>query len=85
VVQRILKATAKPESLMKTVADRPGHDRRYALTSQKVMAATGWSPAMEFEQGLAATIAWYRNNRDWVERVKSGEYQKFYELNYGGR
>jgi dTDP-glucose 4,6-dehydratase len=85
VVLRILKATVKPESLMKTVADRPGHDRRYALTSQKVMAATGWSPAMEFEQGLAATIAWYRNNRDWVERVKSGEYQKFYDLNYGGR
>jgi dTDP-glucose 4,6-dehydratase len=85
VVHKILAATGKPASLMKTVADRPGHDRRYALTSEKVERETGWAPQMEFEKGLAATVAFYKDNRGWVERVRSGEYQKYYEQNYGGR
>jgi len=85
VVHKILAATGKPESLMKTVADRPGHDRRYALTSEKVERETGWAPQMEFEQGLAETVAFYKDNRAWVERVRSGEYQKYYEQNYSGR
>jgi dTDP-glucose 4,6-dehydratase len=85
VVKRILAATGKPESLMTTVTDRPGHDRRYALTSAKVMRETGWRPQVDFEQGLATTIDWYKANADWVRHVKSGEYQHFYELNYGSR
>ena len=85
VVHKILAATGKPASLMKTVADRPGHDRRYALTSEKVERETGWAPQMEFEKGLAATVAFYKDNRGWVERVRSGEYQKYYDQNYGGR
>ena len=85
VVHKILAATGKPVSLMKTVADRPGHDRRYALTSEKVERETGWKPEMEFEKGLAETVAFYKENRGWVERVRSGEYQKYYEQNYGGR
>ena len=85
VVHKILAATGKPASLMKTVADRPGHDRRYALTSEKLERETGWKPRMEFEAGLAQTVAFYRDNRGWVERVRSGEYQKYYEQNYGGR
>ena len=85
VVHKILAATGKPASLMKTVADRPGHDRRYALTSGKLERETGWAPRMEFEAGLAETVAFYRDNRGWVDRVRSGEYQKYYELNYGGR
>lgn len=85
VVGRILKATGKPESLITRVADRPGHDRRYALTNDKLTAETGWTPQMDFDRGLAATVDWYRTNSEWVARVKSGEYRKFYELNYAGR
>ena len=85
VVQRILAATGKPESLMTTVGDRPGHDRRYALSSAKLTSGTGWAPEVEFDEGLALTIAWYRDNGLWVQRVKSGEYQRFYAQNYGNR
>ncbi len=85
VVQRILRATGKPESLMKTVKDRPGHDRRYALSSAKLTSETGWSPQVPFEQGLLRTILWYREHPDWVGRIKSGEYQRYYEQNYAGR
>jgi dTDP-glucose 4,6-dehydratase len=82
VVRMILKATGKPDSLMTTVTDRPGHDRRYALTSEKLERETGWKPEMPFEEGLPATVEWYRRHREWVNRVKSGEYQDFYKLNY---
>jgi dTDP-glucose 4,6-dehydratase len=82
VVRMILDATGKPESLMTTVADRPGHDRRYALSSAKIEHETGWAPQMPFQQGLALTIEWYKQNRSWVERVKTGEYQEYYKANY---
>ncbi len=85
VVRTILETLGKPSSLMQTVKDRPGHDRRYALSSEKLMRETGWKAEMPFEEGLKATIDWYRANRDWVARVKSGEYQHYYERNYGGR
>jgi dTDP-glucose 4,6-dehydratase len=85
VVHRILKATNKPESLITPVTDRPGHDRRYALTNAKLTRHTGWEPRMNFNDGLAATVEWYRKNHDWVERIKSGEYRQFYELNYANR
>jgi dTDP-glucose 4,6-dehydratase len=85
VVRRILKATGKPETLITRVADRPGHDRRYALTNRKLTQETGWQPRMDFDRGLAATIDWYRTNRDWIARIKSGEYRRFYELNYANR
>jgi dTDP-glucose 4,6-dehydratase len=85
VIHRILKATGKPQSLITRVTDRPGHDRRYALTNEKLTRETGWEPLMDFDRGLAATIDWYRTNRAWVDRVKSGEYRHFYELNYSHR
>jgi dTDP-glucose 4,6-dehydratase len=85
VVNRILAATGKPDSLIKWVTDRPGHDRRYALSSAKLEAETGFVPAMQFEQGLQATVDWYRNNSQWVERVRSGAYREFYQSNYGQR
>ena len=85
VVRRILKATGKPESLITSVTDRPGHDRRYALTNEKLTRQTGWEPQMDFDRGLAATVGWYRTNKEWISHVKSGEYRKFYELNYAGR
>ncbi len=85
VIRKILAATGKPESLIRYVTDRPGHDRRYALTSAKLIRETGWGPGMQFERGLAETVRWYQTNGEWVARVKSGEYQRFYADNYGNR
>jgi len=85
VVRKILRATGKPESLMYTVQDRPGHDRRYALSSEKLMHATGWAPIMPFEEGIQKTVDWYRNNTGWIERVKSGAYRDYYSRNYENR
>jgi dTDP-glucose 4,6-dehydratase len=85
VVRKVLDALGKPESLMQTVKDRPGHDRRYALSSAKLMRETGWKAEIPFEEGLKATIDWYRGNGDWIARVKSGEYQNYYQSNYANR
>ncbi len=85
VVRKLLAAVGKPESLMRTVTDRPGHDRRYALSSEKIMRETGWKAQVAFEDGLRATIDWYRNNPAWIAHVKSGEYQSYYDRNYAGR
>jgi dTDP-glucose 4,6-dehydratase len=85
VVRKLLQSVGKPESLMQTVTDRPGHDRRYALSSSKVMRETGWAAQVPFEEGLKQTITWYRENTDWIARVKSGEYQSYYERNYANR
>jgi dTDP-glucose 4,6-dehydratase len=85
VVHKILAATGKPETLIRYVDDRPGHDRRYALTSEKTMHETGWAPVMPFEEGLSATVDWYRSHAGWVKRIKSGEYETYYARNYGSR
>lgn len=75
VVRRILELTGKPESLMTRVTDRPGHDRRYAITSEKLEHETGWRATMDFEVGLKATVEWYTSNRGWIDRIKSGAYR----------
>ena len=80
-----LALTGKPESLIRYVKDRPGHDRRYALSSEKLMRETGWEPVMNFEAGLARTVEWYRTNTEWTSRVRSGAYREYYEKNYGHR
>jgi dTDP-glucose 4,6-dehydratase len=85
VIHRVLGIVGAPESLIRPVADRPGHDRRYALNSEKVGRETGFTPAMSFEQGLAQTVQWYKDNTGWIERVKSGAYREYYERNYGWR
>ena len=85
VVKQVLALTGRPESLIEHVTDRAGHDRRYALSSEKLTGATGWKPQMDFETGLDRTIRWYRENAAWVARVRSGEYRAYYERNYGGR
>ena len=85
VVRKILAATGKSESLLQPVADRPGHDRRYAISSEKVERDTGWRPAVEFEAGLQRTVEWYRSHTDWVSRVRSGEYLSYYAKNYENR
>lgn len=85
VVDRIIAQTGASRDQIKYVKDRPGHDRRYALTTEKLMRETGWEPRMDFDRGLAETVNWYRNNRAWIDRVRSGEYRRFYEQNYAGR
>ncbi len=85
VVKRILRVTGQPESLIQFVTDRPGHDRRYALTCRKLERDTGWSPQVTFEKGLADTIRWYQENQEWVRRVKTGEYREYYTRNYENR
>ena len=85
VVRQILAQLGKPESLVTRVADRPGHDRRYAITTARIEQATGWQAEVPFEQGLAQTIQWYRENPGWIGRVKSGAYQSYYGKNYGAR
>ncbi len=82
VTDAILAALGKPASLKTYVPDRPGHDRRYALDSAKIRAELGWAPAVAFEDGIAETIRWYRDNPGWWRRVKTGEYQKYYEDYY---
>ncbi|MGA2348123.1 MAG: dTDP-glucose 4,6-dehydratase [Candidatus Sulfotelmatobacter sp.] len=85
VIHKLLAATGKPESLIQYVPDRPGHDRRYALSSEKLMRETSWRPLMDFEIGLDRTVDWYRANSQWIERVRSGAYRTYYEKNYGSR
>jgi dTDP-glucose 4,6-dehydratase len=85
VVEQILAITGKPSSLIEYVTDRPGHDRRYALSSEKLTRETGWEPHMDFERGLKATIEWYRTNPSWLAHVRSGEYQKYHDKNYANR
>ncbi len=85
VVRKVLALTGKDESLIRYVTDRTGHDRRYALSSEKLMRETGWSPLADFDEGLERTILWYRSHADWVARVRSGEYRTYYEKNYGNR
>ena len=82
VVRRIIELTDAQESQIEHVADRPGHDRRYSLSSEKVRAL-GWRPAMRFDEGLEQTVAWYRDNSWWWEPIRSGEYRAYYERQYG--
>jgi dTDP-glucose 4,6-dehydratase len=85
IVRQILKRLHKPESLIRFVEDRPGHDRRYAIDSSKLRTEVGWEPRMEFANGLDHTILWYVEHEAWWRRVKSGEYRTFYEKWYGNR
>jgi dTDP-glucose 4,6-dehydratase len=82
VVRRIVQLTGADESQIEHVTDRPGHDRRYSLSSQKVRAL-GWSPRVRFGEGLEQTVVWYRENAWWWEPIRSGEYRAYYERQYG--
>jgi dTDP-glucose 4,6-dehydratase len=83
---RLDRSTEKASRrLIRFVTDRPGHDRRYAIDASKIRRGLGWSPAHNFEEALEATVDWYVNNMDWVELVRSGEYRKWIEINYGER
>ena len=85
VVKTILKALGKPESLIEHVADRKGHDRRYAIDPTKIHEELGWLPQTKFEDGIERTIQWYLDNRAWWEAIISGDYQNYYEEMYGNR
>ena len=85
VIYAMLELLGKPESLVKHVTDRPGHDRRYALNCEKTHAL-GWKPQRTFEDYLAATVEWYRDNESWWRPIKGdAEYRAYYEKNYAGR
>ena len=85
IVKIILKELGKPESLITYVADRKGHDMRYAIDPTKISNELGWLPETKFEDGIKKTIAWYLTNRKWWEDIISGEYQNYYEKMYGDR
>ena len=82
VVRRILELTGQGEELVEHVEDRLGHDRRYSLASDK-LAALGWQAAIGFDEGIGRTVDWYRQNREWWEPLRSGEYREYYERQYG--
>ena len=85
IVKLILAALEKPESLIRYVKDRPGHDRRYAIDSGKITAELGYRPSVDFAQGMRETVEWYVNNKEWWERIKTGAYLEYYEKMYGNR
>lgn len=76
IIEQILAATGKSRELITHVQDRPGHDRRYAIDSAKIMRELGWQPACTFEEGLEKTIRWYMEHRTWLDHIASGEYQR---------
>ena len=84
VIERIVDLTGADRSLIRHVEDRPGHDRRYSLDTTK-LRRLGWEPQQQFEDGLRETVEWYRDNREWWEPLKSGEYRAYYERQYGAR
>ena len=85
IVKLICKELGKPESLIVHVADRKGHDMRYAIDPTKIHNELGWLPETKFADGIKKTIDWYLNNRSWWETIISGEYQDYYEKMYGNR
>ena len=82
VVKTILKQIGKPESLIKFVTDRKGHDLRYAIDPTKMETELGWKPVYNFDTGIKQTIQWYLDNQEWVEHIISGEYLRFINKNY---
>ena len=82
VVRRIIELTEAPESLLEYVTDRPGHDRRYSLGSEKVRAL-GWEAQVRFAEGLERTVRWYQEHEDWWSPIRSGDYRAYYERQYG--
>ncbi|CAN5545074.1 dTDP-glucose 4,6-dehydratase [soil metagenome] len=82
VIKRILELTGNDESLISYVDDRPGHDRRYSFSSAR-FEALDWSAAVPFEEGIARTVEWYRDNEEWWAPIRSGEYREYYERHYG--
>ena len=85
ITSTLLRLLGKPETLVRYVEDRPGHDRRYAVDSSKLTRVTGWQPAIPFEQGIRQTVEWFQANQAWWKAIKSGEFRTYYERMYGQR
>jgi dTDP-glucose 4,6-dehydratase len=81
----LLDLLGKPKSLIRYVEDRPGHDRRYAIDCAKIERELGWEPTISFAEGLNDTIGWYKSNQGWVNTIRTGDYLKYYEKQYGNR
>ena len=82
VIKKIIKIMGKSENYIEYVKDRPGHDRRYAIDWSKIKRELGWSPKQNFDKALEMTIGWYKDNKNWWEKIKSGEYLKYYKKQY---
>jgi dTDP-glucose 4,6-dehydratase len=85
LAQKLLRLLGKTETLIHYVKDRPGHDRRYALSCDKMERDLGWKPSIRLDEGLSQTIEWYKVNHDWVDRIRAGEYRSYYEKYYENR
>ncbi|MBI4435679.1 dTDP-glucose 4,6-dehydratase [Candidatus Uhrbacteria bacterium] len=85
VTKKLLQLTGRGTDAIEYVKDRPGHDRRYAINSNKLRAELGWEPQVSFEEGLAQTVEWYKRNREWVDRCRTGAYKEYYDKQYGKR
>jgi len=83
VLRMLLEAVGRPESLLKHVSDRLGHDRRYAVDYSKTSEELNWQPLLAFEHGIRGTVDWYRENRNWVNSIRSGEYLSYHQVRYG--
>lgn len=83
LTHKLLEAVGKSTSLIRYVQDRPGHDRRYAIDCRKMEEQLGWTPQISFEAGLKETVAWYKAHGEWIANIRSGEYLKYYEKQYG--
>jgi dTDP-glucose 4,6-dehydratase len=83
ITKKIIELMEKDENSIEYVKDRLGHDRRYAIDFSKIKNELGWEPEVTFEEGLKQTIEWYKNNESWWKNIKSGDYQKYYEKQYG--
>ena len=80
--EKLGRAAGTSEQLITYITDRPGHDRRYAIDATRISKELGWRPSVTFEEGLSQTIDWYLENAEWLKHVTSGEYQKYYDVQY---
>lgn len=85
VAKTILDRLAKPHSLIRYVADRPGHDRRYAINFSKIERELGWKPSVSFEEGIRLTVDWYLTHREWWKKIRTGDYLNYYKRMYDNR
>ena len=89
IVKTVDRLSGNPEGhsakLITYVADRAGHDARYAIDSNKLKRELGWEPSLQFEEGIEKTVRWYLDNEEWMDSITSGEYEKYYTEMYGGR
>jgi dTDP-glucose 4,6-dehydratase len=85
VAKIILDHLGKPHSLLRFVADRPGHDRRYAIDFSKIEKELGWGPSASFEERIGLTVEWYQTHQEWWKKIKTGEYLDYYKRMYKDR